>query len=70
MVYTSHDIRGKKEYKVGDLIECSSAHDMIITDHKLLKAGYDTEYVYKINNVDGYWLEIRRVDDGKTDAVR
>lgn len=69
MVYTSLDIRTKREFKVGDLIECSSANDMIITDHKLMQAGYDTEYVYKINNVKGYWIEVRRVDDGKTDTV-
>lgn len=43
----------------GELIKCRDKVDMLVTDQALMEAGYITEYVYKINNVEGLWIEIR-----------
>lgn len=48
-----------KNLKKGDIIKCSSAVDMVMTDQALNEAGYITEYIYKINNEKGLWIEIR-----------
>lgn len=45
--------------KDGDIIRCEGKLDLLITDQELREAGYNTEYIYKINNVEGFWLEIR-----------
>lgn len=48
-------------FKVGDLIKCNSAQDMVVTDFELVKAGYETGYAYRVNGEDGLWIEIRGV---------
>lgn len=48
-------------FKVGDLIRCNNAEDMVITDHELIKAGYETDYACRVNGEDGLWIEIRGV---------
>lgn len=48
-----------EELKKGDIVKCENAADMLMTDQRLREAGYTTEYVYKINNEKGYWIEIR-----------
>jgi hypothetical protein len=53
-------------FKVGDLIRCNNAQDMVITDHELIKAGYETDYAYRVNGEKGLWIEIRMVG-GKED---
>ena len=45
-------------FKVGDLIKCNSAQDMVVTDFELVKAGYETDYAYRVNGEDGLWIEI------------
>ena len=54
-------------FKVGDLIKCNSAQDMVVTDFELVKAGYTTDYAYRVNGEDGLWIEIRGVkkDDSR-----
>lgn len=48
-------------FKVGDLIRCNNAQDMVVTDYELVKAGYETDYAYRVNGEDGLWIEIRGV---------
>lgn len=45
--------------KVGDLIECSSPQDMVMTDFELVNEGYITGYAYKVNGEKGLWIEIK-----------
>ena len=52
-------------FKVGDLIRCNNAQDMVVTDFELVKAGYTTDYAYRVNGEDGLWIEIRGVKDDK-----
>ena len=46
-------------FKVGDLIECSSPQDMVMTDFELVNEGYITDYAYKVNGEKGLWIEIK-----------
>ena len=46
-------------FKVGDLIECSSPQDMVMTDFELAEEGYITDYAYKVNGEKGLWIEIK-----------
>lgn len=46
-------------FKVGDLIECNSPQDMVMTDFELTKEGYITDYAYKVNGEKGLWIEIK-----------
>ena len=54
-------LKGEPEegFKVGDLIKCNNAQDLAVTDYELTKAGYTTDYAYKVNGEDGLWIEIR-----------
>ena len=56
-------LKGEPEegFKVGDLIKCNNAQDLVVTDYELTKAGYITDYAYKVNGEDGLWIEIRGV---------
>lgn len=56
-------LKGEPEegFKVGDLIRCNNAQDMVVTDYELVKAGYVTDYAYRVNGEDGLWIEIRGV---------
>ena len=56
-------LKGEPEegFKVGDLIKCNNAQDMVVTDFELTKAGYTTDYAYRVNGEDGLWIEIRGV---------
>lgn len=60
-------LKGEPEggFKVGDLIRCNNAQDMVVTDFELVKAGYTTDYAYRVNGEDGLWIEIRGVKDDK-----
>lgn len=60
-------LKGEPEegFKVGDLIECNSLQDMIVTDYELVKAGYETDYAYRVNGEKGLWIEIRGVKNEK-----
>lgn len=54
-------LKGEPEegFKVGDLIKCNNAQDLVVTDYELTKAGYETDYAYKVNGEDGLWIEIK-----------
>lgn len=56
-------LKGEPEegFKVGDLIKCNNAQDMVVTDYELVKAGYETDCAYRVNGEDGLWIEIRGV---------
>lgn len=56
-------LKGEPEegFKVGDLIKCNNAQDMVVTDYELVKAGYVTDYAYRVNGEKGLWIEIRGV---------
>lgn len=56
-------LKGEPEegFKVGDLIKCNNAQDLVMTDFELVNAGYETNYAYKVNGEDGLWIEIRGV---------
>lgn len=54
----------------GEIVRCKDKLDMLITDQALMQAGYVTDYIYKYNMIDVYWIEIKgRVKDGKSDTM-
>lgn len=47
--------------KKGDTIQCASANDMIKLMIELAKEGIETDFVYKKNDMRGFWLEVIEV---------
>lgn len=52
-----------KEVKVGDLIPCNGARDMISRMSDLHEAGYITDFVYEVDGKEGYWLKVTDVEE-------
>lgn len=48
--------------KVGDTIKCANADDMINTMTELAKEDIETDFMYKKNGEQGFFLEVLNVD--------
>lgn len=46
------------DLKIGDTIKCSDADDMIDTMNELVKSGVETDFLYKKDGKEGFWLEV------------
>lgn len=46
------------DLKIGDTIKCSDADDMVDTMEELTKSGINTDFVYKKDGKEGFWLEV------------
>ena len=47
--------------KVGDMIKCHDADDMITTMIELAKEGIQTDFVYEKDGKVGFWLVVTEV---------
>lgn len=49
--------------KVGDTIKCFDEKDLINTHNELSKSGIQTDFVYEINGIKGFFLEVLKVGE-------
>ena len=42
-------------------IRCKDSDDLIELMHEYEADGYDTEFCYKKDGVEGFWLEIQKI---------
>ncbi len=52
------------DLKIGDTIQCADKDDLLDNMIGYQEAGVQTDFLYKKNGVDGFWLIVTRVDDG------
>ena len=46
------------DLKIGDTIKCSDADDMVDTMEELTKSGINTDFVYKKDGKEGFWIVV------------
>ena len=46
------------DLKIGDTIKCSDADDMVDTMNELVKSGVETDFLYKKDGKEGFWLVV------------
>ena len=48
----------KSNLKVGDTIKCHDTDDMIDTMNELVKSGVETDFLYRKDGKEGFWLVV------------
>ena len=56
----SQEKKKKSDLKVGDTIKCHDLDDMIDTMNELVKSGVETDFLYKKDGKEGFWLVVTR----------
>ena len=54
----SQEKKKKSDLKVGDMIKCHDPDDMIDTMNELVKSGIETDFLYKKDGKEGFWLVV------------
>lgn len=54
----SQEKKKKSDLKVGDTIKCHDQDDMIDTMNELVKSGVETDFLYKKDGKEGFWLVV------------
>lgn len=54
----SQEKKKKSDLKVGDTIKCRNPDDMIDTMNDLVKSGIETDFLYKKDGKEGFWLVV------------
>lgn len=52
------------DLKIGDTIQCADKDDLLDNMIGYQEAGVQTDFLYKKNGVDGFWLIVTGFDDG------
>lgn len=54
----SQEKKKRSDLKVGDTIKCHDPDDMIDTMNELVKSGVETDFPYKKDGKEGFWLTV------------
>ena len=54
----SQEKKKKSDLEVGDTIECHDPDDMIDTMNEFVKSGVETDFLYKKDGKEGFWLVV------------
>lgn len=54
----SQEKKKKSDLKVGDTIKCHDLDDMIDTMNELVKSGVETDFLYRKDGKEGFWLVV------------
>lgn len=54
----SQEKKKRSDLKVGDTIKSHDPDDMIDTMNELVKSGVETDFLYKKDGKEGFWLTV------------
>lgn len=54
----SQEKKKRSDLKVGDKIKCHDPDGMIDTMNELVKSGVETDFLYKKDGKEGFWLAV------------